>query len=76
MTVILGMGAGIRWGLDLASAIIVAYGVLLLYTQFVNESGFATILTVLAAIALAGAGVMALRAIFGARRVERPPRAL
>lgn len=76
MTVVLGMGAGIRWGLGLASAIIVAYGVLLLYTQFVNESGFATILTVLAAIALAGAAVMALRAIVGARRVERPTRAL
>lgn len=65
--VVLGMGAGIRWALAVISLIVTAYGVLLLYTQFVDETGFGTILTVVAAIALLGAAVLAVRAILGAR---------
>ncbi len=65
--VLLGMGAGLRWTLAAASVILTAYGALLVYTQFVNEAGFATILTIVAAIALLGAAILAVRAILGVR---------
>lgn len=65
--VVLGMGAGIRWALVAISLIVTAYGVLLLYTQFVDETGFGTILNFVAAIALVGAAVLTVRAILGAR---------
>ncbi|MEO8462837.1 MAG: hypothetical protein ABI555_06470 [Chloroflexota bacterium] len=65
--VLLGMGAGLRWTLAAASVVVTAYGVLLAYTQFVDEAGFATILTIVAAIALLGAAILAVRAILGAR---------
>lgn len=74
--VVLGIGSGIRWALAIFSVIIVAYGVLLLYTQFVDETGFATILNVVAAIALLGAAVLALRAILRARSGKVPTPAL
>ncbi len=65
--VLLGMGAGVRWTLAAASVVVTAYGVLLAYTQFVDAAGFATILTIVAAIALLGAAILAVRAILGAR---------
>ncbi len=65
--VLLGMGAGLRWTLAAASVVVTAYGVLLAYTQFVDAAGFATILTIVAAIALLGAAILAVRAILGAR---------
>ena len=65
--VLLGMGAGLRWALAAASVVVTAYGVLLVYTQFVDEAGFATILTIVAAIALLGAAILAVRAILSAR---------
>lgn len=65
--VVLGMGMGIRWALAVISLIVTTYGVLLLYTQFVDETGFGTILTIVAAIALIAAAVLAVRAILGAR---------
>ncbi len=66
-TVLLGMGTGIRWIAAISSAIVVAYGILLIYTQFVDATGFATILAVLAAIALVAAAILAVRAILGLR---------
>lgn len=63
----LGMRAGIRWALAVISVIVTAYGVLLLYTQFVDETGFGTILTIVAGLALLAAVVLAVRAILGAR---------
>ncbi len=74
--VVLGIGSSIRWGLAIFSVIIVAYGVLLVYTQFVDETGFATILNVVAAIALLGAAVLAIRAILRARSGKVPTPAL
>jgi hypothetical protein len=65
--VVVGLGTGIRWALAVMSLIVTAYGVLLLYTQFVDETGFETILTIVAAVALLGAAVLAIRAILGAR---------
>ncbi len=72
--VVLGMGMGIRWSLAIVSAVVTAYGVLLLYTQFVDAAGFSAVLTILAAAALLAAGVLAVRAILGARSgVVAPP---
>ncbi len=65
--VVLGMGMGIRWSLAIISAVVTAYGILLLYTQFVDAAGFSAVLTILAAAALLAAGVLAVRAILGAR---------
>lgn len=65
--VVLGMDTGIRWALAVLSLTVTAYGVLLLYTQFVDETGFGTILTVVAAIALLGAAILTVRGILGAR---------
>ncbi|MEO8468344.1 MAG: hypothetical protein ABI573_01605 [Chloroflexota bacterium] len=65
--VVLGMGKGIRWALAVISLIVTAYGVLLLYTQFVDQAGLGTILTVVAGLALLGAAILAVRAILGAR---------
>ncbi|TAL07394.1 MAG: hypothetical protein EPO00_09430 [Chloroflexota bacterium] len=70
--VVLGMGTGIRWALALISLVVTAYGVLLLYTQFIDETGFGTILTIVAGIALLGAAVLAVRAILGARSGAKP----
>lgn len=65
--VLVGMRAGIRWALAVISVIVTAYGVLLLYTQFVDETGLGTILTIVAGLALLAAAVLAVRAILGAR---------
>lgn len=65
--VMVGMRTGIRWALAVISVIVTAYGVLLLYTQFVDETGFGTILTIVAGLALLAAAVLAVRAILGAR---------
>ncbi len=73
--VILGMGTGIRWSLAVISVVVTAYGALLIYTQFVDAGGFATILTMVAAGELLGAALLAVRAILGARssRADKSP---
>ena len=76
VTVVLGIGTGLRWALAVISLVVTVYGVLLLYTQFVDETGFATILNIVAAIALLGAAILGLRAILRARTGKLPTPAL
>ncbi len=64
---ILTRASGFRWGFSIVNAFIAAYGVLLLYTQFVDERAFGTVLTVVAWSAIALAVVLAALGLFRAR---------
>lgn len=59
--------AGARWGLAVASLLVIAYGVLLLITQFVDAGAFAAVLGIVAGAAIVVAVIVALVALVRAR---------
>jgi hypothetical protein len=65
--------SGFRWGLAVVSLAIIAYGILLLVTQFVDEAAFAAALGVVAGGAIVVAFVLAAVALIRARSTRPAP---
>ncbi len=64
--------AGLRWGALAANLLVTAYGALLVYTQFVDEMAFGSVVAVVAGALLVIAVVLAAVALFRARSPSRP----